>query len=67
MSRCTAAAGICTGRKNADFLRKDTFMWRCTICGYIYDEAQEGKKFEDLPNDWSCPVCNAPKDAFVRM
>ncbi len=42
-------------------------MWRCTLCGYIYDEAQEGKKFEDLPHDWSCPVCNAPKDAFVRI
>ncbi len=42
-------------------------MWRCTICGYIYDDANEGKKFEDLPDDWNCPVCNAPKDAFVRM
>ena len=42
-------------------------MWRCTVCGYIYDEAKEGKKFEDLPDDWSCPVCNVPKDAFVRM
>ncbi len=42
-------------------------MWRCTICGYVYDEAKEGTKFEDLPDDWACPVCNAPKDAFVRM
>ncbi|HEX9137196.1 MAG TPA: rubredoxin [Nitrospirota bacterium] len=42
-------------------------MWRCTICGYIYDDAKEGTKFEDLPDDWTCPVCNAPKDAFVRM
>ncbi len=42
-------------------------MWRCMVCGYVYDEAKEGKKFEDLPDDWACPVCNAPKDAFVRM
>lgn len=42
-------------------------MWRCTVCGYVYDEAKEGKKFEELPDDWKCPVCNAPKDAFVRI
>jgi rubredoxin len=42
-------------------------MWRCTVCGYIYDDAKEGTKFEDLSDDWSCPVCNAPKDAFVRI
>jgi len=46
---------------------KEIIMWRCTICGYIYDDAKEGTKFEDLPDDWSCPVCNAPKDAFVRI
>jgi pyruvate oxidase len=40
-------------------------MYRCTICGYIYDPANEGGvAFEDLPDDWRCPVCNAPKDAF---
>jgi len=42
-------------------------MWRCTVCGYIYDNAKEKVKFEDLPEDWSCPVCNAPKDAFVKL
>ncbi len=46
---------------------EETVMWRCTVCGYIYDDAKEGTKFEDLPDDWSCPVCNAPKDAFVRI
>jgi rubredoxin len=48
-------------------LKKEALMWRCTVCGYIYDDAKEGKKFEDLPDDWACPVCNAPKDAFVRV
>ncbi len=42
-------------------------MWRCSVCGYEYDEAAEGVKFEDLPDDWSCPVCNAPKDAFEKV
>ncbi|HAK61444.1 MAG TPA: rubredoxin, partial [Nitrospiraceae bacterium] len=27
----------------------------------------EGTKFEDLPEDWKCPVCNAPKEAFVKI
>ncbi len=42
-------------------------MWRCTICGYVYEEDKEGVKFEALPEDWKCPVCNAPKEAFVKM
>ena len=39
-------------------------QYKCTVCGYIYDEQKEGTPFKDLPDDWSCPVCNAPKDAF---
>ncbi|RMD58688.1 MAG: rubredoxin [Nitrospirae bacterium] len=39
-------------------------QYRCTICGYIYDENEEGTPFDELPDDWTCPVCNAPKDAF---
>jgi rubredoxin len=42
-------------------------MWQCSVCGYEYDEAVEGKKFEELPEDWKCPVCNAPKDAFDKV
>ena len=42
-------------------------MWRCTICGYEYDEAKEGVPFEQLPEDWACPVCGAPKDAFEKI
>ncbi|OPY78994.1 MAG: High molecular weight rubredoxin [Syntrophorhabdus sp. PtaU1.Bin153] len=42
-------------------------MWRCSICGYEYDETKEGVPFEKLPADWSCPVCNAPKEAFERV
>ena len=36
----------------------------CPICGYVYDEAKEGVKFDDLPDDWKCPLCGAPKNLF---
>jgi len=38
--------------------------WKCSVCGYIYDEAKEGIPFEELPEDWTCPQCGAPKSAF---
>ncbi|MFH0897175.1 MAG: rubredoxin [Candidatus Bathyarchaeota archaeon] len=41
--------------------------WQCTICNYIYDEDKEEKKFEDLPSDWVCPSCGAPKLVFIFM
>ncbi|NHJ01612.1 MAG: rubredoxin [Candidatus Heimdallarchaeota archaeon] len=41
--------------------------WECLICGYIYDEEVEGTRFEDLPDDWSCPECGAPKEDFERL
>ena len=39
----------------------------CTICGYIYDEEKEQTKFEDLPDDWACPMCGAPKAVFKPL
>ncbi|KAF1074415.1 rubredoxin [Halodesulfovibrio sp. MK-HDV] len=44
----------------------------CVICGYEYDPADgdpsngvaPGTKFEDIPEDWLCPVCGAPKSEF---
>lgn len=29
----------------------------CQICGYVYDEEKEGKKFEELSEDFTCPQC----------
>jgi len=48
--------------------------WKCLICGYIYDPAvgdsehgiKPGTPFEALPENWTCPLCGAPKDQFVR-
>ncbi len=39
-------------------------LMRCTVCNWIYDEEEEGVPFEDLPTDYTCPVCGAPKAAF---
>lgn len=49
--------------------------YRCTVCGYIYDPEigdpdsgiQAGTPFEQLPDDWVCPVCGATKDQFEKM
>lgn len=41
--------------------------YRCTVCNYVYDEEKEGVKFDDLPENWTCPVCNSPKSEFVLL
>lgn len=49
--------------------------WKCTICGYVYDEANgdpdsgvsAGTPFENLPEDWVCPICGASKDQFEKV
>ena len=42
-------------------------VYRCTICGELYDEDVEPVKFDDLPDDWVCPLCSSPKSAFVKV
>ena len=49
--------------------------FQCQLCGYVYDESAgdpgsgiaAGTKWEDIPNDWVCPICGAPKDAFDML
>lgn len=49
--------------------------YKCVICGHIYDpeigdpesNIAAGTKFEDLPNDWTCPVCGATKEDFEEI
>lgn len=46
--------------------------YNCLICGYVYDPAagdpdagiDPGTPFEDLPDEWVCPVCAVGKDNF---
>ncbi|MHB8791838.1 MAG: rubredoxin [Thermoleophilia bacterium] len=42
-------------------------QFECSVCGYIYDENVEDVPFADLPEDWTCPVCGAPKEAFEQV
>lgn len=41
--------------------------YKCQLCGHIYDEEKEGVKFEELPDDWKCPMCMAPKSMFKKI
>lgn len=41
--------------------------FRCIVCNYVYDEAKKNVKFSDLPKEWLCPVCGAPKSVFVLL
>ncbi|WP_083963590.1 rubredoxin [Spirochaeta cellobiosiphila] len=44
----------------------------CDVCGYIYDptegdpdnDVEAGTPFEEIPDDWVCPMCGAEKDDF---
>jgi rubredoxin len=49
--------------------------YRCTVCDWIYDPAigdpdsgiQPGTAFEDIPNDWSRPLCGVTKADFEEV
>ena len=55
--------------KNRDNYEKGTFS---TVCGWVYDPAEgdpeggiaPGTAFEDIPDDWVCPLCGVGKDDF---
>ena len=48
-------------------------VYVCEVCGYRYDEAlcdpdngiAPGTKWEDIPDDFECPLCGVGKDEFV--
>ena len=47
--------------------QKATGIYVCSICGYVYDPADNaGVAFEDLPDDWRCPRCKQPKEKFNK-
>lgn len=55
--------------KNMSTLKK----YECDVCGYVYDPAvgdeeggiKPGTAFEDIPEDWICPLCGVGKDQFT--
>ena len=59
-----------------DKLLNETNMdkYICVVCGYVYDPElgdpengiAPGTAFEDLPEDWVCPLCGVGKDEFEK-
>lgn len=49
--------------------------YKCQVCGYIYDPEvgdpdngiEPGTAFEDLPDDWVCPLCKEGKEVFEAL
>ena len=62
------------GVSENDEKEENSVKYVCEICGYEYDEAvgdpdngiPAGTKFEDLPEDWSCPLCGVGKENFKK-
>jgi rubredoxin len=57
----------------ADLARESRM--ECGICWHVYDPAdgdpvwqvEPGTPFADLPEDWRCPNCDAPRTKFMRL
>jgi hydroxylamine reductase len=49
--------------------------YKCLLCDYVYDPevgdpangVEPGTAFEDIPEEWTCPDCGAPKDQFEAL
>jgi rubredoxin len=52
--------------------RYEMKKYECSVCGYVYDPevgdpdngVAPGTAWEDVPEDWVCPLCGASKDMF---
>jgi len=50
-------------------------QYQCSVCGYIYNPEEgdpdggisPGTPFEEIPDDWMCPVCGVSKEDFSPM
>ena len=47
--------------------REDGIVWRCAMCKWLYKDNVEETPFENLPEDWTCPKCGAPKRDFEKI
>lgn len=55
--------------------REENMQYICDVCGWVYDEElgdveygiEPGTKFEDLPEDFLCPLCMVGKDMFSEV
>jgi len=65
-----------TNQRRIKLERKNIMKtWQCVVCGFTYDEAAglpdegiaPGTRWEDIPNDWSCPDCGVAKADFEMV
>jgi flavin reductase (DIM6/NTAB) family NADH-FMN oxidoreductase RutF/rubredoxin len=67
----TAPSYIEEGKEKVSKMAK----YKCSVCGYVYDPdsgdpdggIKPGTPFEEIPDDWVCPVCGASKDQFDEV
>ncbi len=69
-----AIAIVFPGYKSIMELKEDMYMdkYICNVCGYVYDPEvgdpdagiEPGTPFEDIPEDWVCPLCGVSKENF---
>ena len=60
---------MCTFFTSSKIIMK---KYKCNMCGWIYDETigvpdegiSPGTRWEDIPNDWVCPLCGSGKEDF---
>ena len=70
-----AAASKPAAESEATGAESDMKKYRCDICGYVYDpdvgddsaDITAGTSFDDLPDDYECPVCGAGKEDFSEV
>ncbi len=69
-------AVVCIGYKEFFKMKEgEKGMYKCLACGYVYDPEigdpdsgiAPGTKFEDIPEDWVCPLCGVGKDMFEKI
>ena len=38
----------------------------CNVCGWVYDEDEQGVPFEEVPEDFACELCGVGKEEFTK-
>ncbi|MDO9534736.1 MAG: rubredoxin [Bacillota bacterium] len=74
MKRGSAPQNAASFAPDAKERRNKMDRYVCSACGYVYDpevgdpenDIPPNTSFEDLPDDWTCPVCGVGKDEFEK-
>lgn len=53
--------------KKENITMEERSQYKCKICGYVHDENKSSTRFDELPDDWKCPICGRPKSDFEKI